>query len=179
MSVYVDFSNDPLINAWYGSIKSGITATYNARAFGSCLTLIYCGIDLMAYLGMPIPQKRVKCRDFVNWAEKYLCPQLGQGISGIDLYAARCNIVHSYSVGFRRTDGINPRKIGYLIRGDGTTSTRYSPKNDADLVWLPFDSLLEAFFEGVEEFLSNAYDDDQLEPVLIERVGELFMTDPH
>jgi len=65
------------------------------------LALIYCGIDVLANLSRPADNSEVMKPDFVNWAERYMkCEEL-LAVSGLDLYAARCGILHTYTMDSR------------------------------------------------------------------------------
>ncbi len=61
------------------------------------LILIYANIDIMASLNRKSPNKSVKRDDFVEWTEKYILQGNDLGCSAIDIYAARCAIVHTYT----------------------------------------------------------------------------------
>jgi hypothetical protein len=60
------------------------------------LVLIYSGIDMLAALGRPQSNPNVTRKDFINWCEHYLVPAGFNQCTPIDLYAARCGVVHTY-----------------------------------------------------------------------------------
>ena len=59
------------------------------------LILIYSGIDIMAALSRPAAAEKVVRADYIAWAERYMRCQERLGVSGIELYAARCGVVHT------------------------------------------------------------------------------------
>ena len=59
------------------------------------LILIYSGIDSLASLNRMPEKKKVTREDFKEWCDKYLLPKSGLECSSIDLYAARCSILHT------------------------------------------------------------------------------------
>lgn len=61
------------------------------------LTLIYSTIDIMAWLNRDENHADVDANDFVRWVETYLLPDSDLPCTAIDLYAARCSLVHSYT----------------------------------------------------------------------------------
>jgi hypothetical protein len=61
------------------------------------LVLIYTGMDFAASLRRPEGNDNVTRSDFVCWAEKFMDCRQRLGVSGLDLYGARCGVVHTYS----------------------------------------------------------------------------------
>jgi len=174
------FSRDPLINSVYQGIKLGINVTYENECFGSCLVLIYCGIDAMSYLDMPASQIEAHADDFIRWAGQYLSPNLkntSTQITGEDLYSARCAIVHTYTVESRKTKSGTIRMIGYMI--DGVLPIASDTKVNPNLVLLRLDTLRDAFFTGIDRFLMASYSDKQKRPLLDERLRTLLNTIPY
>lgn len=86
--------------------------------------LIYAGIDGMAWLQLPQQTYNVGMSDFVKWVEKYFVvesplPKSAQ-CSGMDLYAARCGLLHTGTPDSSQTRSGSgtARKLFYQI-GDG------------------------------------------------------------
>ena len=67
-----------------------------AKLRTQALILIYCTIDILAWLTRPTSQPDVQRKDFISWVEKYILPNTSLTCNAIDLYAARCALVHSY-----------------------------------------------------------------------------------
>ena len=59
------------------------------------LILIFTGIDVLASLERREGEGTQK--SFVRWADTYLVPQGLPDCSGIDLYGARCGVLHSFA----------------------------------------------------------------------------------
>lgn len=60
-----------------------------------CLTLLYAAIDVLA--SMERQPKEGTQRAFVRWVETYMLPNSAFRFSALDLYAARCGIIHAFS----------------------------------------------------------------------------------
>jgi hypothetical protein len=61
----------------------------------SCLVLLYSAIDIFASLER---NRSESTKDaFVRWVDTYMLPNSALQFSAIDLYAARCGIVHAFS----------------------------------------------------------------------------------
>jgi hypothetical protein len=67
-------------------------------ATSAALVMAYVGIDCMAYLSMPAENQTQKRQDFIDWVDKYLVghPDQIYKYRGIDVYGARCAMLHSY-----------------------------------------------------------------------------------
>jgi len=173
------FSEDPLVNAVYQGIKPGIQVTYDQGCYGSCLILIYCGIDAMTYLSLPPERDEVCGADFVKWAGKYLSPHLSSKntvITGEELYSARCAVVHTYTVESKTTKLAKVRKIGYGV--ERNVSPIVSSGTVPDLVMLRLDVLRDAFFKAIDRFLVEAYADNTNQATLEKRMNKLLMATP-
>lgn len=61
------------------------------------LVLIYNGIDVFASLNREENKDRATKDDFVTWCNQYVLPASSLKCNGLDLYAARCGILHTYT----------------------------------------------------------------------------------
>ena len=113
-------------------IGHDIKVALDNRAFTGALILVYAAIDAMAFLSMQESQKEVHRKDFINWVEKYMKTDSKQPYQyqGIDLYSARCGIVHRYGATSRLSD-IGQCKIFNYHNG---SEHIYKPTVHEDLV---------------------------------------------
>ncbi len=63
------------------------------------LVLAYVFIDTMAYLALPANKSEQTGQDFIEWVDAYLKghPDQPYQYRGIDVYAARCAVLHAFS----------------------------------------------------------------------------------
>jgi hypothetical protein len=66
----------------------------------------------MAFLGMPKGQESVTKADFVAWSERYIHLPGPEKLTGLDLYGARCGLLHNYSVYSDRNRSLTPVMTG-------------------------------------------------------------------
>src|SRR5207245_8304759 len=78
-------------------LVAALEACLTANRWEPTLILLYAGIDAMAWLDRPASQRDVIEADFVQWAERYLLSQPSPGLTGEDLYGARCGLLHSHT----------------------------------------------------------------------------------
>ena len=166
-----DLSLDPIINVIFNQVKRGIHVALENRCYASAVILIYAGIDTMAYLNMPEGQQDVTRNDFVQWVDRYIHFPCEEQVGGLELYGARCGMLHTHSIvsGLSRQGRI--RQIGYLDRSVPEVS--YSPSVSEDLVLVSIEALAEAFFSGVDRSLVELFSDKQKAPVADQRLRTL------
>ena len=166
-----DLSRDPIVNAIDNEIRRGIQVAIDNGCYGSAVTLIYAGIDAMAFLGMPGDQEDVARSDFIAWAEHYIKFPCKEQLSGADLYGARCGMLHSYSAYSRMTRSGECRTIGYMDKS--VPEVRYNPEISREIVLVSVPALAEAFFRGIEEFLIDLFSDHKRAEVAEVRLPKL------
>ncbi len=123
---------DAIINAIYGGIKRGIQVTIENRCFDAAVILILSGMDSMAFLGMPSNQQDVKRDDFVKWADRYIKFPCDDQLTGLDLYGARCAMLHSYGVVSGMSRKGQCRMVAYM--DNSVPEVRYNREVAKDLV---------------------------------------------
>jgi hypothetical protein len=143
------------------------------------LVLIYCGIDVLANLSRPAQNAEVTRSDFVNWAERYMECEKSLGLSGLDLYAARCGILHTYTMDSRLSAMGRARRVIYAW-GDRNPD---EPMKLLRLLNLPevmvkIETLFSAFVLGIEAFGKALDDDPNLEALVQTRGRKLFTDQP-
>ena len=166
-----DLNHDPIVNVIHNQIKQSIRVLLDNRRFGAAVILIYSGIDTMAYLSMPAGQEDVTQTDFVRWAERYIHFPCKEQLTGLDLYGARCGMLHNYGVVSRLSRQGKCRQIGYL--GKSKPEVIFNPSASTDLVLVSVSGLAQAFFDGIDAFLINLFSDTQQAPIAEERFRKL------
>jgi len=166
-----DLSRDPIINVVYNQIKRGIRVALKNDCYASAVILIYSGIDTMAYLNMAEGQQDVTRDDFVQWAEEYIRFPCEEQVSGLELYGARCGMLHTHSVASRLSRRGRARQIGYMDRS--VPEICYNPSVSEDLVLVSVEALAEAFFAGVDRFLVETFADEEKARVAEQRLRTL------
>jgi hypothetical protein len=78
-------------------LQEGISLSFHAEFYIPSLILLYSAIDIMAWLNRSETHDEVSRGDFKKWVNIYLLPNSNLGCKAIDLYSARCSIVHSYT----------------------------------------------------------------------------------
>jgi hypothetical protein len=125
----------------------------------------------MAYLNMPNVQQDVERQDFIEWADRYIHFPCKEQVTGLELYSARCGMIHSHSIISRFTRKGKCRQIGYVDQSIPEVS--YNPAVSTDLVMVSISALAEVFFNGVDKFLVDAFSDKNKAKIVEQRLDKL------
>jgi hypothetical protein len=120
------------------------------------LMLLYSAIDICGWLASPNDQQSTRA-SFTAWAEKYILPSKPLPVTAIDLYAARCGLLHTYTPESSIAAAGAARKIAYAW---GNTSAQDLQKTidlegRTDLVALHISDLLEGFHLRLSAYFSD------------------------
>ncbi len=163
--------SDPIINVIHDGIKEPIRLLIAECHFPAALALIYSGIDTMAYLGLPEGSNKVKGVDFEEWCDRYIQFPGRENVSGLELYGARCGILHTHSATSSLSRSGKVREIFY---DDKANPPVLSNKEDApDTVIVSISALMEVFFSGVDRFLVDVFADERRAVIANERLESL------
>lgn len=171
-----DLGKDPLINAVHNGIKHGIRVALENDCLGSAVILILSGIDAMAYIAMSASQDDVTRGDFVRWAEQYVKFPCSEQLTGLDLYGARCAMLHNYGTASELSRKGKCRQVGYMDKL--VPEVCFNPKVSSDLVLVSVPALADAFFLGMDKFLVDLFADVKKAPIAEQRLKNLVQTFP-
>lgn len=166
-----DLSRDPIINVIHNGIKRGIRVALENECWRAAALLTLSGIDTMAYLNMPQGQEDVTRQDFTQWADKYIQFPCKEQLTGLDLYGARCAMLHHYGTASKLSRDGKCREVGYMYKSK--PDVRFNPQVSTEMVLVCVEGLAEAFFKGVDRFLIDVFADKSKAPVAEERFTRL------
>ena len=145
-------ADESLYNVLMNGIIKDINDAWDRKSYRATLILVYSGIDAMAHLTMPAEKEKVTRTDFVAWTERYLRFRNAErqptlAVPGLELYAARCAMVHTYSSeADLHKAGQVKRQIGY---GDEFLPEVAEKADVENLVMLSIRGLVDAYGRGV------------------------------
>jgi hypothetical protein len=148
---------DPIQSAIYDGIKRGIQLCIDNECYGCAMILLYSGIDMMANLSTPLSQSRVTRDDFTRWCDRYIRLPGAEQINGLELYSARCAVVHTYGVESDLTRDGRARQVAFADRC--VPEVRFAPSVDPTLVIVSIDALAKAFFAGIDRYVMDLFSD--------------------
>lgn len=171
-----DLSRDPIINAVHNGIKRGIRVALENDCLGSAVILILSGIDAMAYIAMPASQEDVTRTDFARWTEQYIKFPCSEQLTGLDLYGARCAMLHNYGTASDLSRKGKCRQVGYMDKS--VPEVRFNSAVSKDLVLVSVPALADAFFSGLDKFLVDSFADKMKASVTEQRLKNLVQAMP-
>lgn len=150
---------------------TAIDFCFRERLIAPTLTLLYSGIDTMAWLGLPDNQEDVTREDFTRWTDRYLLPDSGIPCTALDLYSSRCGIVHSMTGESRATRRGVAKRIFYAWGNHRADDLQLIlDRIGQPIVAVQVDTLVRAFQIAVGRFVKATEQD----PGLNRRVGSRF-----
>lgn len=87
---------------------------YKNQLFGQMLVIMYSAIDTAGLLNAPPSTKKATGETFQNWVEKYLLKQNNFEFNALDLWAARCAVLHTFTADSDLSNHGKAKKIIYI-----------------------------------------------------------------
>jgi hypothetical protein len=154
-----------------------IVSCQDAGATVAAAAMVYVCIDTMAFLSLPAGQTTQEKKDFIKWVDTYLNadPIQKYQYRGIDVYAARCSLLHAFSAeteAHRKDPSIV--MFGYADNGphafDAAESTR--------LAVISVAVLIHDLCKAVHSFVGAWRTDPDLRARVAGRLNELYNVFP-
>ncbi len=133
-----------------------------------CLIMLYSGLEIVARMGSH-PGEATR-RYFMRWVETYILKKNEYEVTAIDLYAARCGVLHAFSPDSDLFKEGKARRIAYSWGTASVDKLRDSISTTShDLAAVHLNSFVRAFMSGIADFM----DDLAVDPVAQKRAGEI------
>jgi hypothetical protein len=145
------------LSAIYDGIKRGIIVCMDADCWGSAMVLLFSGIDTIAWLASPAAQESATKSAFIEWCDRYVRLPGSQQLSGLELYSARCAVVHVYGSESNITRDGKARQVAFM--DVSVPEVRYDPKVDPSVVLVSISAMAKAFFAGIDKCLVDVFAD--------------------
>lgn len=146
---------------------------FGKQRYLPCLILLFAGIDSVATLECE-PGRGTRA-DFVTWAEKYTLK--GLQCSGIDLYAARCGVLHRSTAD---SDLYRAGKARRVLYAWGTADpTQLNALSSVlglnDNVCIHVRQLIDVFRNGVADYINDVTSDPVRKTKFLRGLGMWFV----
>jgi hypothetical protein len=145
------------------------------RLYLPSLILIYSGIDMASWLDDNNTNSKVKDL-FIQWVEKYIFTSKHFDCTAIDLYSARCGIVHRFNPDSRLSETGNARLVAYSS-GEHTNILKDTIKEQNKTnkyVSVHIEDLFEGFVIGLKKFLTEVNQDQNRRSLLEQKAERCF-----
>lgn len=159
-------------------LASAIRHCQQADLILPALCLMFVAVDTLGSLIRP-PNKPAQGRkDFVGWIDRFLIPGSGLPCSALELYGARCGLLHGYSASSTLATGRKVRKLCWAW--GATTAEEMQALADGSgeagrLLAVHAGQLLDAFLVGKRRFHGALAADPALAALVEERAESILV----
>jgi len=108
-------SIEEMVGRYMISSTKAITVLWRNELPGHFLTVCYSTIDTLGLLFSPPDQVSADRKSFKAWVDRFLIPRARDDYNSIDLYAARCAILHSHSTASDLSRSGKARQVQYYF----------------------------------------------------------------
>lgn len=128
--------------------------------FGQALIIMYASIDTLGLLDAPDNQINATTTTFTNWCDKYLISQPNISVTSIDLWAARCAVLHTFTSASSLSRSGKAKEIAYFS-GDKEsepykTFVKITPTiMGGNHVPIHIGDLFDAYLQAILDFLQS------------------------
>ena len=165
--------NDAFYKNTVGLIES-IEDCLRKRRVLPCLALLYTGLDVMASLDRQ-PHESQKAA-FLRWVNRYVLRPQPLSCTAVELYAARCGILHAFTAESDLSLQGKARKLIYAwgsAAAEDLAKTTTLLKRD-DLVSVHVRDLIDAFRHGIADYVQELESDGHRRDLAVSRAGLWF-----
>lgn len=140
-----------------------------------CLTLTYTLIDSFAWLLYGPEESGVKKR-FTKWVDRFFLPHFRCGCTALDLYAARCSILHGLSWESQLSQSRHAKVLLYFSSKDEQSIKQASSKIfSADhTIMVSMGALTGALNASYASFLEHIGSNDKARQKVEKRLGKRY-----
>ncbi len=156
---------------------AGIKLCSEAKLNNSSLVLLYCGIDMASSLDLTHDKMTVQLR-YTKWCDTYMLKGRSYEFTSLELYAARCGVIHEMSSESALSAKGKTRQIFYAW-GDSKVDMLREMNELAkfnDCVAVQFEDLVQAYESGLNEFLASLHNSKERAHYAIEKATNCFVT---
>jgi hypothetical protein len=156
-------------------LGSGIEACIEKKLSSPALILIYSAIDIVGWLDSN--NEYANQTSFIKWVDAYLLKAKSLECTALDLYAARCGLVHTFSSDSHLTSKRKARRIYYAW---GTANVQHLQrtielmKKSKELVAVHVNDLYEGWQLGVLKFIEELEKDRERKLRVFEKATKFF-----
>jgi hypothetical protein len=138
------------------SLSKGVDACLDNKLIGPALILIYSAIDTAAWLDSN--DEFATRNSFIDWTNRYLLSTNALSCTAVDLYAARCGLLHTFTPNSKLSSEKKARRICYAwgkSRGEDLQRTIDLAKTADEYVAVKVEELFAAWRDGVLTFTED------------------------
>jgi|SRR5664280_259315 len=156
-------------------LASGIEACIEKKAIAPALTLIYSAIDTTGWLDST--EAFATRSSFINWVDTYLLKAKPLRCTSLDLYAARCGLLHTFTPNSQLNSSGKARIVCYAWGSAKTEDIQCTidlSNKTNEMVAVHIGELYEAWQSGVVRFVDDLEKDTDRKARVLAKAGKFF-----
>lgn len=156
-------------------LASGIEACIEKKAIAPALILIYSAIDTTGWLDSS--ETFATRSSFMNWVDIYLLKTKSLRCTSLDLYAARCGLLHTFTPNSQLSSSGKARIVSYAWGSAKTEDIQRAidlSNKSNEMVAVHVGELYEAWQLGVVLFAEDLEKDTDRKVRVLAKAGKFF-----
>ncbi len=166
---------DEIVNGHRGMLK-GIRICLEKQCLVSAVTLMFSSIDALAALTRPVTQQSTDSVVFKNWATRFIKPEDKLGCTAIDLWSARCGVLHLYSTESDLTNQNKAKRLYYQWNKGPRADTVVTLPTGAFVIAV--EDLHSSVENAAKEFIVASEMDDNIKQLVSAHLPTLLCYEP-
>lgn len=169
--------NNETLNQNFEKLYSAIDLCIKKNLATPSLILIYSAIDIAGWLNSDKPNEKV-VNSFTNWVNKYMLPTKLLNCTALELYGARCGLLHNLSSDSNLSERGTVRKIIYASKTIELSKLQEMMKmaKIPNYVVIKSSELIKSYRLGINNFLKDLLDDPTRAKKVYQKAEIMFMT---
>lgn len=145
------------------------------RRLFPALVLLYSALDILGSLIRPKTNADSSSKDFQMWVNRYLLRDPLLPATSVDLWGARCGILHTNSPNSPKSRRGRSKSIHYVIGDkDFAAFAQQTLPTDSPSVIVDVDILFAAFTDGIAAFARDVQTDTALRDTVLFHASSMF-----
>lgn len=153
-------TTEKMIEGYFLATTKAVGALFGEKLYGHTLVVIYSTIDTCGLLDAPPSQTSATGNSFKAWVKKYLLSQAGIEFNEVDLWGARCSILHTFTSESDLSKAGKARELQYY---SGEKSAAHIQKfisftkshEGGKHLPVHYGNFCEAFFQAIKAFVPD------------------------
>lgn len=177
-------STDKMIENYLLETVKAVGVLFKEGLYGHSLIVIYSAIDTCGLLDAPPSQDSATGGSFKAWVKKYMLDYPGIEFNEVDLWGARCSVLHTFTSESNLSKTGRARELLYYTGDKEQEHVRHLIKfvrNHEDGKHLPvhYDELCEAFLAALKSFVFELVENCNSSEAYEARLRKVLQTHPN
>ena len=151
---------EEMVEGYFLTTVKAVGTLFREELYGHTLIVIFATIDTCGLLDAPPSQSSATGPSFKAWVKKYLLSYPGIEFNEIDLWGARCAVLHSFTSGSDLSKAGHAKELMYYS-GDKSSeqAQRFIAFSKAyeggKHLPVNYEDLCQAFFQAIKKFIPD------------------------